>query len=190
MDDFIGKVLSVPLCPYHFVRTILSNTILSVYHFVRTILSVPFCPLPFCPRTVLLYKRHKHQSLLKEPNHKIAPYLTKRKDTLYKSHDINSTFTAKIHSFRIFLQHFFKSTTTQRRSRHSTDTVSEFHAEAPQATASEGVAQGPYVAARARFEPTILKMKGDESTNEPPCPTNKYKYITPLASPAPKVLTP
>src|SRR6218665_1633332 len=28
-----------------------------------------------------------------------------------------------------------KSTTTQRRSRHSTDTVSEFHAEAPQATA-------------------------------------------------------
>src|SRR6218665_480929 len=25
----------VPFCPYHFVRTILSNTILSVYHFVR-----------------------------------------------------------------------------------------------------------------------------------------------------------
>src|SRR6218665_3450611 len=23
------------------------------YHFVHTILSVPFCPLPFCPRTVL-----------------------------------------------------------------------------------------------------------------------------------------
>src|SRR6218665_745985 len=29
----------VPICPYHFVRTILSNTILSLYHFVRTILS-------------------------------------------------------------------------------------------------------------------------------------------------------
>src|SRR6218665_407122 len=55
IDDFIGKVLSVPFCPYHFVRTILSNTILSVYHFVHTILPVPFCPLPFCPRTV---KRH------------------------------------------------------------------------------------------------------------------------------------
>ena len=44
-----------------------------------------------------------------------------------------------IHSFRLFLQHLFKSTTTQRRSRHCTDTVSEFHAEAPQATASEGL---------------------------------------------------
>src|SRR6218665_1624302 len=42
----------VPIYPYHFVRTILSNTILSLYHFVRTILSVPFCPLPFCPVTI------------------------------------------------------------------------------------------------------------------------------------------
>ena len=46
--DFIPDILSVPFCPYHFVYTILSNTILSVYH-----LSVPFCPLPFCPRTLL-----------------------------------------------------------------------------------------------------------------------------------------
>src|SRR6218665_527953 len=45
------KYKIVPFCPYHFVRTILSNTILSVYHFVHTILSVPFCPLPFCPVT-------------------------------------------------------------------------------------------------------------------------------------------
>src|SRR6218665_836343 len=42
IDDSIGKVLSVPFCPYYFVFTIVSNTILSV----------PFCPLPFCPRTV------------------------------------------------------------------------------------------------------------------------------------------
>ena len=33
-----------------------------------------------------------------------------------------------IHSFWLFLQRLFKSTATQRRSRHSTDTVSEFHA--------------------------------------------------------------
>src|SRR6218665_450450 len=33
------KYKIVPFCPYHFVRTILSNTILSVYHFVHTILS-------------------------------------------------------------------------------------------------------------------------------------------------------
>jgi len=31
------------------------------------------------------------------------------------------------------------------------DTVLEFHAEASQATASEGLAQGPYVAASQRF---------------------------------------
>src|SRR6218665_621616 len=43
--------LSVIFYPYHFVHTILSNTILSVYHFVHTILSVPFCPPPFCSRT-------------------------------------------------------------------------------------------------------------------------------------------
>ena len=51
------------------------------------------------------------------------------------------------------------------------DTVSEFHAEAPQATVSEGLAQCPYVGARAGFEPTTLWKKGDESTNEPPRPT-------------------
>ena len=61
--------------------------------------------------------------------------------------------------------------TTQRRFQHSTDTVSEFHAEAPQATASEGLAQGAYVTPRAGFEPATLRTKGDESTNEPSRPT-------------------
>src|SRR6218665_29012 len=77
-----------------------------------------------------------------------------------------------IHSFWIFLERLFKSTTTQRRSRHSTDTVSEFHAETPQATASEGLSQGPYVAARAGFEPTTLRSTGIDSPNELPRPTN------------------
>src|SRR6218665_1672084 len=77
-----------------------------------------------------------------------------------------SLFIPDIHSF-IHSGYFFKSTTTQRRSQHSMDTVSEFHAKAQQATASEGLAQGPYVAARAGFEPMTLRMKGDESTNEP-----------------------
>ena len=53
----------------------------------------------------------------------------------------------------------------------STDTVSEFHAKAPQATASEGLAQGPYMAAIVGFEPTTLQTKGVDSTNEPPHPT-------------------
>jgi len=75
-----------------------------------------------------------------------------------------------IHSFMLFLERLYKSTrpTTQRRSRHSTDTASEFHAEASQATVSEGLAQGHYVTARAGFETATLRTKGDESTNEPP----------------------
>src|SRR6218665_1636734 len=50
-------------------------------------------------------------------------------------------------------------------------TVSEFHAEDPQAIASEGLVQGPYVAARTGYEPATLQTKGTESTNEPSRPT-------------------
>ena len=55
-------------------------------------------------------------------------------------------------------------------------TLSEFHAEVPQAIASEGLAQGPCVAARVGFEPATLRMKGDESTNEPPRPI-RFSYF-------------
>ena len=48
--------------------------------------------------------------------------------------------------------------------------VSEFDAEAPQATANEGLAQGPYVAAKTGLKPTTFQTKGVQSTNEPPCP--------------------
>ena len=44
------------------------------------------------------------------------------------------------------------------------------HAQALQATVSEGLAQEPYVAARARFEPMTLWSKGIDSTNAPPRP--------------------
>src|SRR6218665_726883 len=81
--------------------------------------------------------------------------------------------TAEVRITSLFIRSFiqaiskrlFKSICTQRRFEHSTDTVSEFHAKA---TASEELAQGPYVAASAGFEPTKLRTKGDESTNEPP----------------------
>ena len=43
----------------------------------------------------------------------------------------------------------------------------EFHAEAPQATVSEGLAQGLYVAARAGVEPMTLRTKDVDSTNVP-----------------------
>ena|SRR6218665_1455365 len=59
-------------------------------------------------------------------------------------------------------------------SRHSRGTVPEFLAEAPQATASEGLAQCPYVAARTGFEPATLRTKGVESTNAPPQSTENF----------------
>ena len=45
------------------------------------------------------------------------------------------------------------------------------HAEALEAIVSEGLVEGPYMAARAGFEPTALGSKGVVSTNAPPCPT-------------------
>jgi len=56
--------------------------------------------------------------------------------------------------------------------------VPEFHSEAPLATASEGLAQGPYVAARAGFELATLRTKGVESTYAPPRPTNRCFKIS------------
>ena len=52
------------------------------------------------------------------------------------------------------------------------DTVSEFtRGSAIQATVSEGLAQDPYVATRAGFEPTTLRSKRIDSTNAPQRPT-------------------
>jgi len=75
-----------------------------------------------------------------------------------------------VHSFFHSGYFFSASSNPKRRSRHNSDTVSEFHAEAPQTTASEDLAQGPSVAARVWFEPATLRTKGDESSNEPPRP--------------------
>ena len=52
------------------------------------------------------------------------------------------------------------------------DTVPEFHAEAPEATVSEGFAQGAYVAARTGVEPMALRTKGVDSSNVPHTPHN------------------
>src|SRR6218665_1368488 len=102
------KYKIIPFCPCHFVRTILSNTILSVYHFVHTILSVPFCPLPFCPVTL------------------------------------------------------------RGASYHCIDTVSVLQPETLQATMSERLTQGPYMAARMGFEPATLRTQGTKLTTQPP----------------------
>ena len=52
------------------------------------------------------------------------------------------------------------------------DTVPEFHAEALQATASVGLAQGPYVVARVRFEPRDPPVKGHRLYQLATMPTN------------------
>jgi len=57
------------------------------------------------------------------------------------------------------------------------DTVPEFHTEAPQATVSEGLTQGPNVAARAGFKPMTLRSKGFDSTNaQPRCITSRIVH--------------
>src|SRR6218665_1194780 len=56
------------------------------------------------------------------------------------------------------------------------DTVSECHAEAPQATVSEGLAQGPYVAARVGVEPTTIRLRVIDLTSAPPRP----QFICPI----------
>src|SRR6218665_1227840 len=73
IDNFIRNILSVPFCPYYFVHTILSNTILSAYHFVHTILSVPFCPIPFCPVTPGIHGRPSPKPMMHFPLFQISP---------------------------------------------------------------------------------------------------------------------
>src|SRR6218665_1502770 len=46
-----------------------------------------------------------------------------------------------------------------------------------QATVSEGLAQGPYLAAGEGFEPETHWTQGTELTTEPPHPTNIYTFI-------------
>jgi|SRR6218665_155699 len=57
------------------------------------------------------------------------------------------------------------------------DTVLEFTRETLQATVSEGLAQGPYLAARAGFVPMTLRSKGIDSTNASPRLTCVCVYI-------------
>ena len=76
-------------------------------------------------------------------------------DTGFKSF----RFSTRQHSF-IHSGHFYSAPSSPLLLRgapdYSTDTVSEFHAEA---TAGKGLAQGPYMAARAGVEPTTLRLK-------------------------------
>src|SRR6218665_2752567 len=79
-----------------------------------------------------------------------------------------------IHSF-VRSDHFYSAYSSPFVLRSAPDTAwilcRSLHAEALRTTASEGLAQGPYVASRAGVEPTTLRFKAIDSTNAPPRPT-------------------
>ena len=77
-------------------------------------------------------------------------------------------FIQDVYVARLQVRYFSEALPTQH------DTVSEFHAEAPQASASEGLSQGSYVEARAGVDPTTPRTIGVDPTNEPPRPTLSY----------------
>src|SRR6218665_272440 len=66
---------------------------------------------------------------------------------------------ATVHSFRAFLYRLFKSSTTQRGSRLQHGYCIGVSRRSAQATVGVGLAQGPYVTARAEVEPTTLRFK-------------------------------
>ena len=74
----------------------------------------------------------------------------------------------------IHSSHFYSASSSPLLLRgapdYSTDTVSEFHAEAHRQLLVK--AQGPYVASRAGVEPTTLRLKVIVSTKAPPHPTS------------------
>ena len=89
------------------------------------------------------------------------------------------------HLWLVFLSfihsgYFYRASSSPLLLRGAPDTariLSEFHAEAPQATMSEGLAQGPYVAARVGVEPMTFRTKGVDSTNVPPTPHKSLSFL-------------
>ncbi len=60
--------------------------------------------------------------------------------------------------------------------------MSEFHAKAPQATASQGLAKGPHMAARAEVEPTTLRKNSDRCHQWATLPHMPYSSISAMAA--------
>jgi len=71
----------------------------------------------------------------------------------YKTHPLRS-FIHSISIAPLQVHHYSEALQTQRESCAG---VSSRSSEAPQATASDRLAQGPYVAARAGFEPMTFR---------------------------------
>src|SRR6218665_1748135 len=76
-----------------------------------------------------------------------------------------------IHSFIHSGHFYFKSASTQRRSRLQNGYCIGVSRRSAQATVGKGLAQGLYVAARAGIEPTTIRLRVIDLTNAPPRPT-------------------
>src|SRR6218665_1103757 len=83
-----------------------------------------------------------------------------------------------LHSF-IHSGHFYSASSSPLLLRgapgYSTDTIG-FSRRSAQATVSKGLAQGPYVAARAEGEPTTLRLRVIDLTNATPRPTRFISF--------------
>ena len=74
-------------------------------------------------------------------------------------------------SYCIVFIHFCSASRSLSLSEaHQLTLCTSLHVAALQVTASEGLAQGPYVAVRAVFEPATLWSKWIDSTNASPRP--------------------
>src|SRR6218665_210130 len=69
------------------------------------------------------------------------------------------------------------SSTTQRLSRLQHGYCIGVSRRSAQATAGKGLAQGPYMAARAGVEPTTFRLKAIDSTKAPQCPTTMHSSL-------------
>ena|SRR6218665_1675277 len=93
---------------------------------------------------------------------------------LYFTDIIAIVFTEIIARMISIIEYFYNatySTTTQRRSRQQHGYCIGVSRRSAQETVSEGLAQGPYMAARVGVVPATLRSKVIDSTKAPPCLT-------------------
>ena len=97
-------------------------------------------------------------------------------------HHISVGLSGRVHSF-IHSGYFYSASSSPLLSRGAADTTRlmcrSLHAEAQQATASEGLAnaKGPYVATTVEFEPSTTRTQGAEFTTEPQRPIKSYGRV-------------
>src|SRR6218665_2051897 len=83
----------------------------------------------------------------------------------------NSCIYTLVFSFHSFIHsgNFYSATSSPLLLRGAPDYSTN--------TVGKGLAQGPYMAARAGVEPTTLRLRVVASTNAPPCPVWPLQYI-------------